>query len=464
MRIKIHLAEAPVEDHQANGFIEVAVREMKRQIRAMLSDFQERLGHDVEPSHPCMTWLPRHAAYLLTRLQSREPGEVRVDLPVVVGPLTRPPVDEVIPRNLYVTKADIDKFGRTPFCPGCEAHLLETGRRAHNAECRFRIEGELMKTEEGKKRIESAKARIEAGRRPKAPRVGGGAGDVEVVEAANVPALVGGPEPDAEMASGEAVGEPLERAQLLIQEEQWLKLDHCQLLEAVTLNQKDHQSKRLAEGKKHLRTSVRAYRKQMDEGARSWEEPDIKELRNDPRVYEVTGPMCRWKMESEDAWGKGLVKKETRSGSILYEPDPRHAEILLKDLGMETCKPAKSAGWSTWLAVNRAAYLKPEDPNAQETLEALRYFRDGPLQLTSEQLRDVLRASPKALQKPQAAYQAARQTAPEEFQSPEAFRELVLRCPMVLELSFNCGHSCAAACNRCWCPAMNRIKQTVAGR
>ena len=43
---------------------------------------------------------------------------------------------------------------------------------------------------------------------------------------------------------------------------------------------------------------------------------------------------------------------------------------------------AKSAGWSTWLAVNRAAYLKPEDPNAQETLEALKYFRDGPLKLT----------------------------------------------------------------------------------
>ena len=45
--------------------------------------------------------------------------------------------------------------------------MLETGRRAHNAECRFRIEGELMKSEEGKKRIEAAKARIESGRRPK---------------------------------------------------------------------------------------------------------------------------------------------------------------------------------------------------------------------------------------------------------------------------------------------------------
>ena len=71
---------------------------------------------------------------------------------------------------------------------------------------------------------------------------------------------------------------------------------------------------KLQEGKKRLRTSVRAYRAQMDagsyflrehpKGARSWEEPVIKELRDDPRVYEVVGPMRRWKMESEDVWGE----------------------------------------------------------------------------------------------------------------------------------------------------------------
>ena len=37
-----------------------------------------------------------------------------------------------------------------------------------------------------------------------------------------------------------------------------------------------------------------------------------------------------------------LARFDERSGSIFYEPDPRHAEILLKDLGMETCKPVKS--------------------------------------------------------------------------------------------------------------------------
>ena len=612
-RLKIHLAEAPVEDHQANGFIEVAVREVKRQVRAMLSDLQERLGFEVEPSHPCMMWLPRHAAYLLTRfrigpdgktpyertfgrswriplvsfgehilfrprpprdgrrhdlaprvsmgmfvgtglrnndifvmtargivkgntitrrppedqfkyenwselrgvpwrLQSREAGEVRVDLPLVVGPLSRPPAEEVIPRNLYVTKSDIEKYGRTPLCPGCEAQLLETGRRAHNAECRFRIEGELMKSEEGKKRIEAAKARIESGRRPKAPRVGGGADESEVVEAANVPALVGIPEPDAEMASGEAVGEPLERVaprELEEREEEprspkkhksgtsrtkrspeadveelhqqmqeevpaegaaesgpipaagsndprphmppvappdaspggddmvdigHLSMCLCSVLRAarkkgnvqktvseifspprvsaqaqlvglrpgfaIDLETKredgDHwdlskdshiedlftlldkekpkllggsppcgpfsqlqnlvdarnqvpasvRSKRLQEGKKHLRTSVRAYRAQMDagryflhehpKGARSWEEPEVEELRKDPRVYEVTGPMCRWKMESSDAWGKGLVKKETR-----WLTNSRHIAAILSGV----CSNVEGKTW-----------------------------------------------------------------------------------------------------------------------
>ena len=35
------------------------------------------------------------------RLQAREPGEVKVDLPVVVGQPVRAPQEEVIPRNLY---------------------------------------------------------------------------------------------------------------------------------------------------------------------------------------------------------------------------------------------------------------------------------------------------------------------------------------------------------------------------
>jgi hypothetical protein len=71
-------------------------------------------------------------------------------------------------------------------------------------------------------------------------------------------------------------------------------------------------------------------------GARSWEEPEVEELRKDPRVYEVTGPMCRWKMESSDAWGKGLVKKETR-----WLTNSRHIATILSGV----CSNVEGKTW-----------------------------------------------------------------------------------------------------------------------
>ncbi|CAE7546001.1 unnamed protein product [Symbiodinium natans] len=411
-------------------------------------------------------------------------------MPAVVAQPRRLPQEEVIPRNLYVLKSDLEKHGFTPLCPGCDAQMCDLPHRSHNHECRLRIQSELQKTEEGRARIEAVRDRLNAGRRPKP---GGGA--PEAVVAANAPVLVGAPEPDAEMAAGEAAGEPLERnvakdlrereearggssekkrrqerkgnkrvpdedleelhqrmqaesakgkpeddsgavvemgplpsagsrdpqperqpvdpsagsaggngdgeielgqlteclcavlrdarAKGTISEifspprvaaqahvvgmrpgfsidletqrpdgdywdlskdshvrELFVLLDEQEpkflggsppcgpfsvLQNLVDANAKvpvEVRRKRLAEGKKHLRTAVQAYWKQMEagryflhehpKGARSWEEPEVKELRADPRVYEVTGPMCRWGMESEDAQGKGLVKKETR--------------------------------------------------------------------------------------------------------------------------------------------------------
>lgn len=66
--LQVHLVETPVDDRKANGFIEVGVREMKR-CCALISDFQHRLGKEVDPSHPMMVWIPRHAAFLLTRFR-----------------------------------------------------------------------------------------------------------------------------------------------------------------------------------------------------------------------------------------------------------------------------------------------------------------------------------------------------------------------------------------------------------
>jgi len=63
------------------------------------------------------------------KLQDREargPGEMRIALPDVLGEQPRrPPAEEVVPRSLYVRKSDIEKFGQTALCPGCEAIILE---------------------------------------------------------------------------------------------------------------------------------------------------------------------------------------------------------------------------------------------------------------------------------------------------------------------------------------------------
>eukprot|EP00439_Symbiodinium_sp_Y106_P080701 s3252_g19.t1 len=126
---------------------------------------------------------------------------------------------------------------------------------------------------------------------------------------------------------------------------------------------------------------------------------------------------------------------------------------------------AKGFGWSTWLAVNRAEYLKPDVPRPLEVAESLKWLASQPLNLNPTELRAVVQGSPKAsLRNPAASFADSLTTAPEEFQQPAAFRELLVRCPIVLDLSFHCGFSCAAACSRCWCPAMQRIKKAVAKR
>ncbi|CAJ1358059.1 unnamed protein product [Effrenium voratum] len=120
---------------------------------------------------------------------------------------------------------------------------------------------------------------------------------------------------------------------------------------------------------------------------------------------------------------------------------------------------AKGLGWSTWLAVNRAEYLKPKAPEPAALQRSVAFLKDGPLRLSGEELRQVLLGSPKAAVKdPKAAYESSLATAPEEFQTPAAFRALLLRSPTILELSFNCGHRCSAACGRCWCPALVQLR------
>ena len=113
-------------------------------------------------------------------LEAPEPGQLRVDLPVVVGQPQRAPQEETVPTNLHVLKSEFWKNMGTRHC-----RVRSTAKAP----------AELQKTEEEKACIDAARARLDAGRRPKNQ---GGA--PAAAAAANAPVLVGASEPDAEVA------------------------------------------------------------------------------------------------------------------------------------------------------------------------------------------------------------------------------------------------------------------------
>ena len=82
------------------------------------------------------------------------------DVPTVIMepsahvPIPAPPVqDGPVPRQLYINKGMLTKYGYTGGCPGCDAARAGKRAVAHNQICRDRISAELEKTESGKKRI-----------------------------------------------------------------------------------------------------------------------------------------------------------------------------------------------------------------------------------------------------------------------------------------------------------------------
>ena len=54
--------EVPVGDHAKNGEIECAVRELKRQMRAVRLALETNLGRKVDTKDPVLAWMPTFAA------------------------------------------------------------------------------------------------------------------------------------------------------------------------------------------------------------------------------------------------------------------------------------------------------------------------------------------------------------------------------------------------------------------
>ena len=302
--VEFDLRECPTstehENAPSNGVAEAAVKEVKRMVRAILSELETKLKIEVGVDHPILAWIARHAAFLLTRFRIGEDGKSayertlgrpwrrptivfgeqvmfkpvgakhkrgglearvsmgryigtasrnadlmvmtsdgisrghslhrrpeadkwptegfaelrglpwrmtgpreraqpnRVDMPALEGEQPAPQQRDFKARNLYVMKSDIELYGYTPQCPGCDAQLMGLPQRAHNDECRIRVQRKLQETEEGRERVKRAQDRVERdyGKRVRKDQ----------------PALEGRPSPDAmEVAAEEAAGAPLAR-------------------------------------------------------------------------------------------------------------------------------------------------------------------------------------------------------------------------------------------------------------
>lgn len=135
-------------------------------------------------------------------------------------------------------------------------------------------------------------------------------------------------------------------------------------------------------------------------------------------------------------------------------------EFLEQDLSISAQQSeiilASALEWRGWARVTSALarkYMSPKLPNLVQLQTSLAWLREGPLALTDGALLlDAIEKSPKAyLVDPEAAYKEALETAPQKFQEADAFRNLLLDDPSVLECSFNCVDTgCSSECGNCW--------------
>ena len=246
--------ESPVGEHQANGLVENACKEIKRQVRVARSALEEKVGRPLSDSDPVLAWLPRHVGDLMNRYkkgtdgktpesrrtgkQWRKPaisygerlyyrmvgenvrglkvgryighhgrtgsllvitadgvqrgtgirrlgpaerwvmdgwddqrgfswevaarrpaerqealiGEPRLEVPAMPSVAVLPPAE----RQLYIRKADVEKYGATEGCPGCTCVLLDQPTvLPHTEACRVRLLEMMSKDEQGRTRLEA---------------------------------------------------------------------------------------------------------------------------------------------------------------------------------------------------------------------------------------------------------------------------------------------------------------------
>eukprot|EP00435_Cladocopium_sp_Y103_P060007 s42_g21.t1 len=72
--VEVVLEESKTGDSRSNGMIESAVKECKRQCRAMKSALQEHIGAEIDDKHPLLSWVARHGCFLVSRYRLGQDG------------------------------------------------------------------------------------------------------------------------------------------------------------------------------------------------------------------------------------------------------------------------------------------------------------------------------------------------------------------------------------------------------
>lgn len=146
-----------------------------------------------------------------------------------------------------------------------------------------------------------------------------------------------------------------------------------------------------------------------------------------------------------EAGGEGAWVESVDVLSDLLISEAEEAEMLL----------SSALGWKGWAQASESIrrYQNPLAPDATTLQQALTWLQEGPLELNPEQLRKAIRDSPKVyLVTPDETYKKALKAAPKEYRDPEAFKQILLEDPLVLQCTYNCSEEgcCQNECGSCW--------------
>eukprot|EP00973_Karenia_brevis_P058723 8178425-Karenia_brevis.AAC.1 len=72
--LKTRITNGKTRDSKSMGLVETSIRHWRGKLITLRMDVQAKYGRQLTPGHLLWSWVPRHAAWLITRFQTRADG------------------------------------------------------------------------------------------------------------------------------------------------------------------------------------------------------------------------------------------------------------------------------------------------------------------------------------------------------------------------------------------------------